>query len=96
LIELLVILDALKRASGSFGNSFPACHSLSDHLLPLRCVDAVKRVTAVLPYYGYARQDRRMLSRQPISAKLVRTTVSSCLFRCLNVNLSLILWDLGC
>jgi ribose-phosphate pyrophosphokinase len=52
LMELMVILDALKRAS------------------PFR-------VTAVLPYFGYARQDRKDMSRVPITAKLVANLLTS-------------------
>jgi ribose-phosphate pyrophosphokinase len=51
LMELLVMLDAFKRASA-------------------------QRITAVLPYYGYGRQDRKVRSRAPISAKLVADLVT--------------------
>ncbi len=51
LMELLILLDALKRASAA-------------------------RITAVLPYYGYARQDKKDKPRVPITAKLVADLIS--------------------
>ena len=51
LMELLVMIDAMKRASAG-------------------------RITAVIPYFGYARQDRKAKSRDPISAKLVANLIT--------------------
>jgi len=52
LIELLIMIDAVKRASA-------------------------RRITAVIPYFGYARQDRKTRARDPITAKLVANLITS-------------------
>ena len=52
LMELLVMIDACKRASAG-------------------------RITAVIPYFGYARQDRKSKARDPISAKLVADIITA-------------------
>ena len=55
----------------------PTCAPVEFHLMEIYCMmDALKRssaerITAVIPYYGYGRQDRKDKPRVPISAKLV-------------------------
>ena len=52
ILELLIMIDALKRASA-------------------------RRITAIIPYFGYARQDRKAKSREPITAKLIANLLTT-------------------
>ena len=60
----------------------PTCSPVNDNLMELLImIDAVKRasagrINAVIPYYGYARQDRKAKARDPISAKLVADLIT--------------------
>src|SRR5512146_3018076 len=58
--------------------SFPAIDNLMELLVTLDALrrGSARRVTAVIPYYGYARQDRKSGPRTPISAKLVANLIT--------------------
>ena len=58
--------------------SFPANDNLMELLVTLDALrrSSARRVTAVMPYFGYARQDRKTASRSPISAKLVANLIT--------------------
>lgn len=79
--EVWVTIDENVRGEDVFilqSTSYPA----NDHLMELLvCIDALKRasarrITAVTPYFGYARQDRKTGGRTPISAKLVANLIT--------------------
>ena len=60
----------------------PTCHPVNDHLMELLImIDACRRasarqITAVMPYYGYARADRKTAGRESITAKLVANLIT--------------------
>lgn len=81
-MEVFVEIEENVRGEDVFlvqSTSYPANDNLMELLV---CLDALKRgsarrVTAVLPYFGYARQDRKTGPRTPISAKLVANLITT-------------------
>jgi ribose-phosphate pyrophosphokinase len=79
--EAWVVIEENVRGEDVFvlqSTSFPANDNLMELLI---CIDALKRasakrITAVTPYFGYARQDRKTGGRTPISAKLVANMIT--------------------
>ncbi|MFH1709411.1 MAG: ribose-phosphate pyrophosphokinase [Planctomycetota bacterium] len=80
--EINVVIEEDIRGSDCFVIQ-PTCHPVNENLMELLVtIDAfkrasAKRVTAVIPYYGYARQDRKHEGRVPITAKLVANLLVS-------------------
>ncbi|MCE5287089.1 MAG: ribose-phosphate pyrophosphokinase [Pelosinus sp.] len=80
--EIQVIVDESVRGKEVFIVQ-PTCFPVNENLMELLImVDAFKRasarhVTAVIPYYGYARQDRKTRGREPISAKLIANLLTT-------------------
>ncbi|HBC54294.1 MAG TPA: phosphoribosylpyrophosphate synthetase, partial [Alphaproteobacteria bacterium] len=81
-MEVFVEIEENVRGEDVFviqSTSYPA----NDHLMELLiCIDALnrasaRRITAVIPYFGYARQDRKPGPRTPISAKLVANLITT-------------------
>ena len=78
--EIFVTIDENVRGEDVFviqSTSYPANDNLMELLI---CMDALtrasaRRITAVIPYFGYARQDRKTGGRTPISAKLVANLI---------------------
>ena len=80
--ETQVIIDESVRGKDVFIVQ-PTCNPVNDNLMELLImIDAMKRasagrITAVIPYYGYARQDRKAKARDPITAKLVANLITA-------------------
>src|SRR5512132_638668 len=81
-MEIFVEIQENVRGADVFvvqSTSFPA----NDHLMELLIImdalrrSSARRITAVIPYFGYARQDRRASGRTPISAKLVANLITN-------------------
>ncbi len=79
--EISIMVDESVRGCDAYIIQ-PTCTPVNDNLMELLImVDALRRasarrITAVLPYYGYARQDRKSRGREPITAKLVANLIT--------------------
>ena len=80
--EIFVELQENVRGEDVFviqSTSFPANDNLMEMLIITDALrrSSARRITAVMPYFGYARQDRRATGRTPISAKLVANLITN-------------------
>jgi ribose-phosphate pyrophosphokinase len=80
--ETMVKIDSDARGKDCFiiqSTHNPTNNSLMELLITIDCLKraSAKRITAVIPYYGYARQDRKTGGRTPITAKLVADLISA-------------------
>ncbi len=82
--DLEVFVEILENVRGEDvfvvqSTSFPANDNLMELLITLDALKrgSARRITAVLPYFGYARQDRKTAPRAPISAKLVANLITT-------------------
>ncbi|HEY3268005.1 MAG TPA: ribose-phosphate pyrophosphokinase [Armatimonadota bacterium] len=80
--EIFVKIEESNRGADAFVIQ-PTCAPVNDHLMEaLILVDALRRssarrITLVLPYYGYARQDKKLGPREPVTAKLVANLITT-------------------
>lgn len=80
--EIGIVIEESVRGADAFVLQ-PTCTPVNDNLMELLIlIDAllrasVNRITAVIPYYGYARQERKTRARDPISAKLVANLITA-------------------
>src|SRR5262244_924615 len=81
-MEIFVEIQENVRGSDAFilqSTSYPANDNLMELLIIADALhrSSARRITAVIPYFGYARQDRKSASRTPISAKLVANLITT-------------------
>ncbi|GAW91659.1 ribose-phosphate diphosphokinase [Calderihabitans maritimus] len=80
--EISIAIDESVRGADVFVIQ-PTCHPVNENIMELLImIDALRRasarrITAVIPYYGYARQERKTRARDPISAKLVANLITA-------------------